>query len=264
VLHAPIAAVFVARELILKRMPLTMLGPVALASVTAWVIALTQFGGRPVIDIPTPGLIPLEFHVSAFLVMPILGAFAFGAVVIWARAPVMMLSAFSSMHVPLWMMPFFGGILLGVIALAFPQVLGIGYEPLATGLSGIYSAQLMPVLALAKIAACAVTLAFRWGGGPTAPALYVGAMIGSTMGVVVGLIFGDAASGQVYFGVLGMAIAFSALLNAPLAAGALAFELSHSPEIGAVSLVCCYITTLAIQRLTPPPPSETGVTLRWK
>jgi chloride channel protein, CIC family len=263
-LHAPIAATLLARELVLRRMPLTTLGPVALASVVAWALALTQFGGRPVIEIPDAGLIPIEFHFSAFLVAPILGAFALGAVIIWSRTPDMLASAATQIRLPLWLLPFFGGILLGVIALAFPQTLGIGYEPLSTGLSGIYSAQLMPVLALAKIAACAVTLAFRWGGGPTAPALYVGAMIGSTMGVVVGLMFGDAASGQVYFGVLGMAIAFAALMNAPIAAAALALELSGSPEIGAVSLACCYITTMAIQRWSPPKPDETGMMLRWK
>jgi chloride channel protein, CIC family len=265
VLHAPIAATLLARELILRRMPLTSLGPIALASVVAWAIALTQFGGRPVIDIADPGLIPIEFHFAAFLVAPILGAFAFGAVVIWTRAPDMLTGAAAQIRLPLWLLPFFGGILLGVISLAFPPTIGIGYEPLAAALAaGSYSAQLMPVLALAKIAAAAVTMAFRWGGGPIAPSLYVGAMIGSTMGVVVGLMFGDAASGQVYFGVLGMAIAFSALMNAPLAAAALALELSGSPEIGAVSLACCYITTMAIQRWSPPKPDETGMMLRWK
>jgi CIC family chloride channel protein len=263
-LHAPIAGVFLARELVLRRLRLSALGPVALASATGWLVALTQFGGRPVIDIPDPGLIPPAFHAAALAVTPILTAFAWGAAIIWARTPVMMASAATHIRLPLWFLPFPGGILLGLVAMAFPQVIGIGYEPLATGLSGPYSAQLMPVLALAKIAAAAITFAFRWGGGPIAPALYVGAMIGSTMGVVVGLSMGDAASGQVYFGVLGMAVAFAVLMNAPIAAGLLALELSSSPAIGGVSLACAFLACMAVRRFAPPAPDDEGQTLRWR
>jgi CIC family chloride channel protein len=263
-LHAPIAAVFLTRELVLRRLPLSALGPVAVASVTGWLVALTQFGGRPVIEIPDPGLIPPAFHLAALVVTPLLAIIAWGAIMIWTRTHVMTAAAASHLHVPLWILPFPGGILLGVVALAFPQVLGIGYEPLATGLSGNYGAQLMPVLALAKIAAAAITFSFRWGGGPIAPSLYVGAMIGSTIGVVVGLAAGDAASGQVYFGVLGMAIAFAVLMKAPVAAGMLALELSASPVIGAVSLACAFLASMGIRRLTPPAPDDQGQTLRWR
>jgi len=263
-LHAPIAAVFLTRELVLRRQPLSALGPVAVASATGWLVALTQFGGRPVIDIPDPGLIPTAFPIAALAVTPLIAIFAWGAVVIWTRTRVMTAAAASRIRVPLWILPFPGGILLGVVALAFPQALGIGYEPLATGLSGNYGAQLMPVLALAKIAAAAITFAFRWGGGQIAPSLYVGAMIGSTMGVVIGLMVGDAASGQVYFGVLGMAIAFAVLMNAPVAAGLLALELSSSPAIGAVSLACAFIACMGVRRLAPAAPDEAGETLRWR
>ncbi len=263
-MHAPIAAIFLAREIVLRRQRVSALGPVAVAAVTGWAVASTQFGGRPMIDIPDPGLIPPQFHLVALAVTPLLAAFAFGAVVIWYRTPIMTAAAATRIRMPLWLLPFPGGILLGVIAIAFPPVLGIGYEPLSAGLSGNYSAQLMPVLALAKIAAAAITLSFRWGGGPIAPSLYVGAMIGSTLGVVAGLLLGDAAAGQVYFGVLGMAIAFAVLMNAPVAAGVLALELSASPEIGAISLACAFIACMGVRRLAPAAPDETGQTLRWR
>lgn len=263
-LHAPIAGVFLARELVLRRLRLSALGPVAIASLTAWLVARTQFDGRPVIEIVPAGVIIPELHFSAVLAVPILALFAWGAIVVWTRTPVMAAAAASRLRVPLWIMPFPGGILLGVVALAFPQALGIGYEPLATGLDGKYSAMLMPVLALAKIAATAITLSFRWGGGPIAPTLYVGAMIGSTLGVVAGTIFGDAAAGQVYFGLLGMAVALALLLDAPFTAGVLALELSGSPEIGAASLGCAFLAAMAVRRLAPPAPADAGPTLRWR
>jgi chloride channel protein, CIC family len=265
-LHAPIAGVFLSRELILRNQRLSILGPVAVAAFASWLLTITQFGGEPVIEVPAAGVIPPEFHLAAIVVAPILGAFAFGAVVLWTRAPVIVATAAARIRVPLWLLPFFGGILLGVVALAFPQVMGVGYEPLATGLAGnYYSAQLMPVLALAKLAATAITLSFRFGGGAIAPALYVGAMTGSTMGVVVGMLVGDPAGAQIYFGMLGMAVSLAILTNAPFAAGILVLELSASPAIGVAALVCAFIASMTVRRFTPAPPlEESGHAVRWR
>lgn len=262
-LHAPIAGVFLARELVLRRMRLSQMGPVVVASVSAWLFARWVMEGRSVIDIPDVGAILPQVHLAALVALPILAMFAYAATLLWARAPVMVASFAARVRVPLWLLPIIGGAILGIIALAFPQVLGIGYEPLAAGLSGNYTAELMPVLALAKIAAAAITFGFRWGGGPIAPSLYVGAMIGASLGVVAGLVMGIPAP-QVYFGVLGMAIAFAVLLDAPFTAGILALELSGSPEIGAASLMCCFIACMSVRRLAPPTGEETGQTLRWR
>lgn len=262
-LHAPIAGVFLARELVLSRIRLSQMGPVAVASVCAWLFATWQSGGRSIIEIPDVGVILPQVHLAGLVALPLLAMFGYAASVIWARTPVTMAAFAGRMRVPLWLLPFFGGAILGVIALTFPQVVGIGYEPLAAGLSGNYGAELMPVLALAKIAAATVTFAFRWGGGPIAPMLYVGAMIGSSLGVIAGLALGMPAP-QVYFGMLGMAICVAVLLDAPFTAAILALELSGSPEIGAASLLGSFVACMAVRRLAPPLAEETGQTLRWR
>lgn len=262
-LHAPIAGLFLARELVLRRQRLSSLGPVAVASVAAWLMARWLMAGRPMIGIPEIGVIPMQAHLAALVALPVLIVFAYGASVIWTRAPVMIASAAGRIRLPLWLLPFFGGVSLGVVALAFPQALGIGYEPLSAALGGNYGAELMPVFAIAKIAAAAITFGFRWGGGPIAPALYVGSMIGASLGVVAGLALGIPAP-QAYLGVLGMAIAFAVLLDAPLTAAVLALELTGSVEVGAASLAGAFIATMAVRRLAPPPAEETGQTLRWR
>ena len=262
-LHAPIAGVFLARELVLRRLRLSQLGPVVVASVAAWLFARWIMEGRSVIDIPDVGTILPQVHLAALVALPVLAMFAYASMVIWSRAPVMVAAFAARVRVPLWLLPIVGGAILGVIALAFPQVLGIGYEPLAAGLGGNYTAELMPVLALSKIAAAAVTFGFRWGGGPIAPSLYVGAMIGASLGVVAGLAMGIAAP-QVYFGLLGMAVGVAVLLDAPFTAAILAMELSGSPEVGAASLLFCFVACMSIRRLAPPMGEETGQMLRWR
>lgn len=262
-LHAPIAGVFLARELVLKQLRLTQLGPVVVASVCAWGFATWAAGGRPIIDIPPVGIVPVQAHLAALVALPLMAMFAYTATVIWARLPVMTAAAAGRFGLPLWLLPIFGGLALGLVALAFPQVLGIGYEPLAAGLGGNYGAELMPVLAVAKIAATAITFSFRWGGGPLAPALYIGAMVGSSLAVVAGLALGMPAP-QVYMGLVGMAVTAAVLLDAPLTGAILAFELSGSTEVGGASLLAAYVASMAVRRFAPPTAEETSQTLRWR
>jgi CIC family chloride channel protein len=149
-LHAPIAGVFLARELILRRQRLSSLGPVAIAAASGWLMSMWLMGGKPVIAIPTPGDVPVLAHLAAIVALPVLIAAAYACNVAWTRAPIFAAAVAGRVRMPLWLLPLPGGLARGVIALAFPQVLGIGYEPLASGLNGNYGAELLPVLALAK------------------------------------------------------------------------------------------------------------------
>jgi chloride channel protein, CIC family len=263
-LHAPITGALLARELVLRRFRVSALGPVVVASFAGWLVARAYFDGRPVIEIPSTAAIPPDFHLAAILAIPILALVAWVAVGAWSRAPVVVAAAAGRIRLPLWLLPFVGGVLLGVLALAFPQVLGISYEPLAAGLAAKYAVELLPILVLAKIGATAITFGFRWGGGAIAPALFVGGLAGSALGVGPGLLLGDAASAQVYFGMLGMAAVVAVLLDAPLTAGVLVLELSGSPEIGAAGLVCAFAVSMAVRRLLPQAGEETEASLRWR
>jgi CIC family chloride channel protein len=219
--------------------------------------------GRPIISIPSPDIVPVQAHLAALVALPLFIAAAWVCSVAWTRAPALAATTAARLRIPLWLLPLPGGLALGVIALAFPQVLGIGYEPLASGLNGNYGADLMPVLALAKLAATAVTFAFRWGGGAIAPALYVGAMLGSSCGVLAGVVLGIPAP-DAFLGLVGMAVCVAVLLDAPLAASILVLELSGSTAAGAASLLCCFVACMAARRLAPPAPEDAGQTLRWR
>lgn len=263
VLHAPIAGLFIARELILRRQRLSSLGPVAVASAIAWVVSMWMMGGRAVINVPAPGEIALSAHLAVLLALPLFIGFAYICLVAWTRTPALVAQTASRIGVPIWLLPLAGGLALGIIAMAFPQVLGVGYEPLASGLNGNYGAALMPVLALAKIAATAVTIGFRWGGGAIAPVLYIGAMVGASLGALAGFVLGIPAP-QAFMGLVGMAVCLAVLADAPIAATILVVELSGSPAVGASSLLCCYVACMAVRRFSPPPPEETNQTLRWR
>ncbi|MEZ5936799.1 MAG: chloride channel protein [Hyphomonadaceae bacterium] len=266
VLHAPLAAVLFTREVLLPRHRLTALGPVAVASVFGWITARGLLGPTPVLDIPAVGAAPLTFAAGALALAPVLTLLAWGAVYVWTQSSAVTLAVAERRGVPTWTLPAIGGVLLGMFCLGFPLVMGVGYTPVSAGLGGFYRIDLMLVLAFAKIASAAVTFGFRWGGGPIAPMIYIGAMFGSVAGALIGHAVGDASGGQVYFGLIGMAVALTVLLEAPLFAAVLVLELSSSPETAAAALACACLALYLVRRFAPPlpEPGEDRVPLRWR
>jgi hypothetical protein len=71
-----------------------------------------------------------------------------------------------------------GRLIVGAIALEFPEMLGVGYQATDSGLQGDLSLWLLLTLVAVKLAATAVTLGCRFGGGVFSPALFVDAMAG--------------------------------------------------------------------------------------
>ena len=89
--------------------------------------------------------------------------------------------------------PAVGGILLGGLLLALPELYGVGYPVIDRAVSGRIVLWLLLILMVGKVVAASLTLAIGGSGGVFAPSLYTGAMAGMVFGVVVGHLFGHAA-----------------------------------------------------------------------
>ena len=87
-------------------------------------------------------------------------------------------------NVRLWppLKAFAGGGLIGVIALWFPQIYGVGYEAIGEALHGGMVWHLLLILVIVKIVAVSITIGSGGSGGIFAPSLFIGAMLGGAMG----------------------------------------------------------------------------------
>jgi H+/Cl- antiporter ClcA len=70
---------------------------------------------------------------------------------------------------PEWARPAAGGIALGLLLLALPQMYGVGYPVMYKAVSGSYALWFLIVLAAGKIIACSMTLGIGGSGGVFAP-----------------------------------------------------------------------------------------------
>jgi CIC family chloride channel protein len=248
--NAPVAGALFAFEVILGHYALRSIAPVAVASVIGALVSRLHFGAQPAFTIPAiepAGLVD-------FLAVIPLGAASAGLAIAFIlaanAAPRLVAEQAKALSWPLWALPPFGGLAVGLIAVAAPEILGVGYEATATALAGGYAIGTLAGLVVLKLIATVITLAARFGGGVFSPSLYLGAMLGALFGALATLVFGEATAGAPFFALIGMGAVSGAVLGAPLSTTLIVFELTASYEASIALLVAVSLATVITQSVT--------------
>ena len=127
---------------------------------------------------------------------------------------------------PQWARPAVGGLALGALLLAVPEMYGVGYPVMERAVEGQYVLWFLLVLLAAKIVATSMTLSIGGSGGVFAPSLFIGVMTGTAYGSIIQHVFGHAVSSPAVFAVVAMGGVFGAAAQAPLTATASALEMT--------------------------------------
>ncbi len=245
--NTPLAGVLFALEVILGHYALSVFAPVVIASVMATIITRIHLGEFPAFIVPS-------FDMESYAQLP---AFALLGLICGIVAIIFLKSSILVEHVahdvskkfgiPLWAKPIIAGFLVGAIAIVFPQILGVGYQATDAALKGLFPFGLLIALIGAKIAATAITLAGRFGGGVFSPALYLGAMTGSAFGLVAGAVFPELSASEGFYAIVGMGAVAAAILGAPISTTLIAFELVREYEVAIALMVSVSIATFLTQ-----------------
>ena len=152
---------------------------------------------------------------------------------------------FRKIPIPIHLKPALGGLLLGIMALAIPQVLGGGYGWIQEAIDGRLALQLMLVLVFAKMVALSFTISSGGSGGVFAPSLFVGAMLGG----VFAQVFHQSSAA---FVVVGMGAVFAGAARVPVAAMLMVTEMTggyHLLVAAALAVMISYIiqTSLSVR-----------------
>ncbi|MCD6249015.1 MAG: chloride channel protein [candidate division Zixibacteria bacterium] len=247
VFNAPIAGAIFASEIILGDFAVKTFAPVLLSSVVSSVVIRTFMGNHPAFDIPSYSLVS-AWEIPLYAVMGVaLGAFS----VLFTRVLDVTEDFFDNLKVANWTKPAIGGLLLGVIAVFYPQVLADGYKTIKLTLYGEMGAVLLIVLFMMKLAATSLTLGSGNSGGIFAPSLFMGAVAGGSFGVLVHDWFPSVTATPGAYALVGMAGLVAGATHAPITAILIIFEMTNDYRIILPLMVTVVFAVLVAGRLFP-------------
>ena len=220
--NAPLAGVFFAMEIILRRFSAEAFGAVVLSSVTASVIGRAIIGDDPFLALPAFRV----DHLVQYPLFAVLGVVAGLVGVVFSRVLYGIEDLCdAAWRGPEWARPAVGGVVLGLLLLVLPQMYGVGYPVLGQAVGGGYGVAFLLLLVVGKLVATSLTIGIGGSGGVFAPGLFVGAMLGGAFGQVVAAIAPDAGSPGAY-ALVGMGAVFAGAARAPITAVVILFELT--------------------------------------
>ncbi len=155
--NAPLSGSFYAFELIIGSYTLQALAPVGIAALTAVLVVRGLVGSNPIFVVwHDIALTPPDY--LAFFGM---GLAAAGLGIITMKGVTSTESLFRAQAVPRWARPALGGLIFGVMALPFPQMLGSGHGGILEVLHGGFDLPFLAGLVVAKIIGSAVSIGVR-------------------------------------------------------------------------------------------------------
>jgi len=257
--NAPIAGVFFALEVLLrdsyrtnKSSPNSDVSVVVIASVISALVSQISLGERPAFSLPV-------YEVRSYWELPIylgLGVLASVVALMFASAVKQAKKFFAGewaiatfmqkLSLPVKLL--IGGLCVGIIALTFPEAIGIGYETVESILQDTpFTIPLLGILLVIKLLLTAISSASGFVGGLFAPSIFLGAVLGSLYGQAIASLLPASIpiAASPAYALVGMAAVLAGTVRAPLTSVLLLFEMTRDyrivlPLMAAVGL-CAWI-----------------------
>jgi chloride channel protein, CIC family len=222
--NTPLAAVVFALEEIVGDLNAPVLGSVIVASVTSWAVLRALLGNDPLFEVPQYQLVhPVEFAIYAVLgVLGGLVSAVFAKLLLGMRAWFL-----KQPEKTAWFQPVGGGLLVGLMGWFLPQVLGVGYGYVGQALTGQMALRLMLLLVLLKLFAVTTSYASGNAGGIFGPALFIGAMLGGSVGTVAHHFLPAYTATPGAYALVGMGTVFAGIVRAPMTSVLMIFEMTR-------------------------------------
>lgn len=230
----PIAAVFLAIELLLFEFSPKAILPVALACITGAAGHHLLFESGPVFpmpDVATPSNMALAIY--SFIGV-LIGLLAMGL----TKAVYLIEDAFERLPIHWMWWPAIGGLAVGAVGYFAPHTLGVGYDNIISLLSGNVPLTLILSLCFFKFLSWAIALGSGTSGGTLAPLLTIGGAAGAIIGTLITNAFPGAGISIPMAALIGMSSMFAGASRAYLTSITFALEAtgqSHAllPLLGA-------------------------------
>ena len=223
--NTPLAGVIFSMEVVLMEYTLAGFIPVILAAVAATALTQAFYGNEPAFSVPAMqlgSLGELPYVISTGLFVGCLAALFIQSLQFFSR---------QLKNQPIWQRTTVAGIIVGLLAVAMPAIMGIGYDTVTGAMFGDMGIWLLLGILALKLLATTAGLGLGLPGGLIGPTLVIGATAGAAVGFVAGIVSPDTVSSPALYAMIGMGAMMGATLQAPLAALTALLELTANPNI---------------------------------
>jgi chloride channel protein, CIC family len=183
---SPIAAIFLAIELLLFEFSHVSIIPVALACITGAAAHVILFGPEPVFGMNN---VIIHNGIPALAGYAAIGLFIGVMSALVTRIVFIIEDGFGKLPVHWMWWPAIGGLAVGIIGYYAPRTLGVGYENIRDILTGHVTLSILLTLAILKFISWAIALGSGTSGGTLAPLLTIGGAIGALAGKLIIYLF---------------------------------------------------------------------------
>jgi CIC family chloride channel protein len=223
--NAPLAGAFYAFELVLGLYTVAALPHVAVCALASVLTVRLFTHAEPLFSLPLSGVDLPAWDYPLFVAM---GAAAALIGIITMKLVTRCERLMRELPLPDWMRPAVGGLLLGLLALPFPQVLGSGQGGIDDHLHSNWGMVAIAALLAAKILGSAISIGAGFRGGLFSASLFIGCLFGQICGIAADILLpqGD---GQVEsFMLVGMGAVAASIVGAPVTMVMLVLEMTGS------------------------------------
>ncbi len=248
--NAPIAGALFALEVVLRHFAVHAFAPIVIASVAGTVINRLEYGDVTEFTLDTPGSLQFYVELPAFLILGLIC----GLVSLLLMRSIFFAEDIGNhvqdrLSLPGWLRPAVSGAMLGLLAIWFPHIIGVGYETTIRALTGDLVLTTAILFAVLKTVAVAITMGGRMGGGVFSPSLMIGALTGLAFGLIATGLLPDVSGTHTLYAFAGMGAVAAAVLGAPISTTLIVFELTGDWQIGLAVMVSVSMSTALASRL---------------
>lgn len=248
--NTPIAGALFALEVVLRHFAVHAFAPIVIASTAGTIVSRLYFGDVTEFYLPAENVLEFYVELPAFVLLGLicgLVSVLLMKAIFWAED---IGDHFQLSHrVPRYLRPAVAGAMLGVIAIQFPHIIGVGYETTSAALTGKLTFWAAVLFAIIKGLAMTITVAGRMGGGVFSPSLMIGGLTGLAFGIAATSIFPEVSGSETLYALAGMGAVAAAVLGAPISTTLIVFELTGDWQTGLAVMVAVSMSTALASRL---------------
>jgi H+/Cl- antiporter ClcA len=248
---APLGGAVLAADIVYRDdFEVEALVPGLISSIVGYTVWGLIEGFSPMFGYATPGY---QFHEPVQLLwFAIIGVLAGLVGLVYSKTFYGIVALASRVPVTRMLKPATGGLLVGLLALAVPEVLGTGYGWVQHALDrgGLLALPLWIVLVLpfAKILATSLSIGTGGSGGIFGPGMVIGALVGAAVWRLLEPVAPGIPHSPAPFVIVGMMACFGSIARAPLAMMLMVAEMTGSLTILAPAMVAVGLAYLIARR----------------